>query len=139
VWLDEAAEVYGQAIQAGTELAPGEDVTNGRDALEAAGIPCYLDMYEVPPEKPYPYGRHRWRLMVPAKFSMQAVSVVERELTNEEFEAYWKAHLESLSDQELHAMTPEVALCGLFDRVARVLRVYDEEFARRGLKPKSSR
>jgi hypothetical protein len=31
-------------------------------------------------------------------------------------------------------MNPEAAFCGLFDRVERVNRVYDEEIARRGLR-----
>jgi hypothetical protein len=50
-----------------------------------------------------------------------------------EFEADWKSHLETLSDEDLRAMNPEAAFCGLFDRVERVNRVYDEEIARRGL------
>ena len=62
------------------------------------------------------------------------ISVLERESFNSEFEAGWKTHLEALSDEELRAMNPKVAFCGLFDRIARVNRVYDEEIARRKLK-----
>jgi hypothetical protein len=50
---------------------------------------------------------------------------------NTEFEAEWKSHLEMLSDEEVYAVDPKVALCGLFDRVERVTRVFDEEIARR--------
>lgn len=132
-WLEDAAEIYSYAVHRGTEPAP--DALDARDALEAAGIPCYLDLCEIPPEKSLsPYGTHRWRLMVPGKLNLRATSVLEREISNPEFEAGWKTHLEALSDEELRAMDPQVALCGLFDRIARVNRVYDEEIARRRLK-----
>ena len=62
------------------------------------------------------------------------MSVLERAIVNPEFEAAWKTHLEVLSDQELVGMNPQAALCGLFDRIARVNRAYDEEIARRRLK-----
>ena len=133
-WLEEAAEVYSYSVQSATADAP-ETAMEARDALEAAGIPCYLDLREVPPEKSLsPYGTHRWRLMVPGKLNLPATSVVEREIFNPEFEAGWRTHLEALSDGELRAMNPQAALCGLFDRIARVNRVYDEEIARRRLK-----
>jgi hypothetical protein len=72
--------------------------------------------------------------MVPGKLNLRAGGVLEREITNTEVEAYWRTHLEALSDDELRAMHPRVAFCGLYDRIARVNRVYDEEIARRGLK-----
>jgi len=62
--------------------------------------------------------------------------VVERAMFNPEFEAAWVAHLEALTDEELRTIDPRVALCGLFDRVARVTRAYDEELAHRKLKQK---
>ena len=133
-WLEEAAEVYSHAVASATAQAP-DTALDARHALEAAGIPCYLDLCEIPPEKSLsPYGTHRWRLMVPYKLNLRATSVVERETFNPEFEAGWKTHLEALSDEELRAMTPQVAFCGLFDRIARVNRVYNEEIARRKLK-----
>jgi hypothetical protein len=42
-----------------------------------------------------------------------------------------------LSDEELRGMDPKVAFCGLFDRVERVTRAFDEEIARRQSKSKS--
>ncbi|HXB74552.1 MAG TPA: hypothetical protein VNY05_40330 [Candidatus Acidoferrales bacterium] len=132
-WLEEAAEVYSYAVQSATAHAP--DAVNARDALEAAGIPCYLDLCEIPREESLsPYGTHRWRLMVPGKLNLRATSVLEREIFNVEFEAGWKTHLEALSDEELRAMNPQVAFGGLYDRVARVNRVYEEEIARRQMK-----
>src|SRR5580658_5901850 len=41
-WLQEGAEVYSAIIRAGLVVAP--DVDNARAVLEAAGIPCYVDM-----------------------------------------------------------------------------------------------
>jgi hypothetical protein len=133
-WLDEAAEVRSYAVRSAMVQAPDAAV-DAQDALEAAGIPCYLDLCEIPPEKSLsPFGTHRWRLMAPGKLYMRATSVVERENDNPEFEAAWETYLEALSDAELRAMNPQVAFCGLFDRIARVHRVYDEELARRKLK-----
>jgi hypothetical protein len=77
--------------------------------------------------------------MVPGKLNLRATSVLEREIFNQEFEDDWKTHLEALSDADLRAMNPQVAFCGLFDRIERVNRVYDEEIARRKLKSESAR
>lgn len=133
-WLDDAAEVYSHAV-ASAEAPSPEGVLSARDAMEAAGIPCHLELAEIPPEKDLsPYGTHRWRVMVPGKLNLHATSVLEREIFNPEFEEGWKTHLETLSDAELRTLNPRVALCGLFDRIARVNRVYEEEMARRKLK-----
>lgn len=134
-WLDEASEVYSQLEQAGV-TAP--EIANARDALEAAGIPCYLDLSD-PPRKESPTQKppRLWRLMVPGNFNQRATSILERDIFNADFEAEWKTHLEMLSDEELWAMDPKVAFCGLFDRVQRVTRAFDEEIARRQSKSKS--
>ena len=132
-WLDDAAEVYSVVVLPGT--APAPDAVKARDVLEAAGIPCYLDLSEISQEKSvFAEPTHRWRLMVPGKLNLRATSVLERDIFNPDFEPIWKTHLESLSDEELPAMSPQVAFCGLFDRIERVNRVYDEEIARRRLK-----
>jgi hypothetical protein len=132
-WLEDAAEVYAHSVSSAAQ-APEASV-NARDALEAAGIPCLLELYEEQEEEPAPPARtHRWRLMVPGKLSQRAASVLDRDVFNPEFEAGWKAHLEALSDQDLREMHPQVAFCGLFDRIERINRAYDEEIARRRLK-----
>jgi hypothetical protein len=132
-WLEDASEVYSFADLPGTARAA--DAEDARAVLEAAGIPCYLDLAKIAPEKSAAQEpTHRWRIMVPGKLNLRATSVLEREIFNSEFEADWKSHLETLSDEDLRAMNPEVAFCGLFDRVERVNRVYDEEIARRGLR-----
>lgn len=133
-WAEDAAEVYSVAVHPG--MSAGEDAAaHARGALEAAGIPCYLERVEVQEEKnPHPPIRQRWRLMAPAQFNLQAMSVLSRELDNPEFEAVWKAQLENLSDEELLEMRPEVVFCGLFDRVERVTRAYEDEIALRRLR-----
>jgi hypothetical protein len=90
-WLEEASEVYACAVHSATAPVP-DTAVDARDASRAAGIPCCLDFCEIPPEKSLsPYGTHRWRLLAPGKLSLQATSVVERQIGNPEFEAGWKA------------------------------------------------
>jgi hypothetical protein len=128
-WLDEAAEVYSVVAAPGTTA---EDAASGaRNVLEAADIPCHLELIETPEEKIPP--TNRWRLLVPGNFHLQATSTLERDIFNHEFEAGWKTFLEVLSDDELLEVSPEVVLCGLFDRIERVTRTYEEEVARRRL------
>jgi hypothetical protein len=127
-WLPEAAEVYSRYDQPGA--VPAEDVASARDALEAAGIPCHLDLYEEEKSDAAP-PTHRWRVLVPGNLNVRATSVLERDIFNQDFEAGWKTYLETLSDEELDGMKPEVAFCGLFDKVERVRRAYDEEIGRR--------
>ena len=135
-WLDEASEVYSQVDRAGAVPAP--EIANAREALEAAGIPCYLDSSVPPEEEPSPQKPIRlWRLMVPGNLNQRATSILERDIFNPDFEAEWKTHLEMLSDEELRAMDPKVAFCGLFDRVERVTRAFDVEIARRQSRSKS--
>jgi hypothetical protein len=128
-WLKDAAEVFSRYDRPGS--LPADDLVDARDALEAAGIPCYLDLFEIPKVKSSPPPTHLWRLMVPGNLNQRATSVLERDVFNPEFEAEWKAHLETLSDEDLRGMKPEIAFCGLFDRVERVTRVYAQEIARR--------
>jgi hypothetical protein len=136
-WLEEAAEVCSYAVFAGT--APPETAVDARDALEAAGIPCHLELFETAEEKSTaPEQTLRWRLMVPGKLSQRATSVLDRDIFNPEFEAEWKAHLEELSDEELREMSPQIVFCGLFDRIERVTRAYEEEISRRKIRARSA-
>jgi len=129
-WLDDAAEAYSSYARPGT-TDPSEGSVDARDALEAAGIPCHLELVEEPEQEDRM--RFRWRVLVPGKLIHRATSVIDRDIFNAEFEAQWKAHLEVLSDEELQVMEPQYAFCGLYDRLERINRAYDEELQRRGL------
>ena len=131
-WLEDAAEVYSRYEAVGTTPAP--EAVHARDVLEAAEIPCHLELYEEPQEDSAEM-RFRWRVLVPGKFTHRAASVLDRDIFNEEFEAGWRTHLEMLSDSDLRLMEPELAFCGRYDRIERVNRAYDEELERRRLKP----
>jgi hypothetical protein len=131
-WLEDAAEVLSRAAQAGS--VPADAMMDAQNVLEDAGVPCFLDLSEIPKtDLASPRPTHLWRLMVPFNLNLHAASVLDRDIFNEDFEAAWKANLETLSDEELRGMKPEVAFCGLFDRVERVTRAYAEELARRKL------
>jgi hypothetical protein len=135
-WLADAAEAYSVYVSHGSFEDPR--VADASRALEAAGIPCYMELIELTPnEKEPPSATHRWRLMVPGNLTFRATSIVDRDVLNADFEVGWKAHLEMLSNNELVAMHPKTVFCNLFDRIERATRVYEEEMARRGLKLKS--
>ncbi len=131
-WLNDASEVFSRVDRPGA--LPADDIAAARDALDAEGIPCYLDLAELPQAEESPEGpTHIWRVLVPGNLNLRAASVLDRDIFNADFEAQWKAHLETLSDDEVLEMNPEVVFCGLFDRVERVNRAYDDEIARRKL------
>jgi hypothetical protein len=134
-WLHDAAEVYSCLVVAGT--TPAQEMANARGVLEAAGIPCHVQVKE-PEEEPesnfFKQAPEELVLMVPGRLNQQAASILDRDIFNEDFEAEWKTHLEQFTDEEVREMNPREAFCGLFDRVERVTRAYQEELARRGLK-----
>jgi len=131
-WLEDGAEVFSRVDHPGAP--PAADLADARDILEAAGIPCYLDLSEIPADDSPRPATHLWRVMVPGNLNLRAASVLDRDIFNQQYEDEWKGLLETLSDEELRGMKPAVAFCGLFDRVERVNRAYDEELARRKLK-----
>jgi hypothetical protein len=130
-WRDSAGEVLSRVDHAGTY--PAQLIEDGRQVLEAARIPCCVQEELIPEDRSVTAETKVWRLVVPGHLLQHASSVLDRDLFNQDFEGTWRAHLSMLSDAELRVMTPEVAFCGLFDRVARVKRAYDEEVERRGL------
>jgi hypothetical protein len=130
-WLEDAAEAYSRYVVRGA--APAPDAVHARDVLEAAGIPCHLELYEEPEQDEQM--QYRWRVLVPGKMTHRATSVIDRDIFNAEFEAQWRAHLEMLSDEELRVMEPQYAFCGLYDRLERINRAYDEELERRRMDP----
>lgn len=131
-WLDEAAEVYSRLDSPGGAAAP--DCANACKVLEDAGIPCHLEFSPLPEaQSSSRHITHQWRVLVPGNMNLHAASVLDRDIFNEEFEAEWRTHLETLTGAEVAAMDPEDTFCGLFDRIERITRAYQEELARRGL------
>jgi hypothetical protein len=55
--------------------------------LEAAGIPCYLEAQEVDPPDARPRPQYELRLLVPSKLTLEAMSVLDKEIFNVEIEA----------------------------------------------------
>jgi len=131
-WVGEAAEVYSAVVHPG--LHEDERVADARSALKAEGIPVAVDLVEVTPEDgARQYGTHRRRVLVPWKHSYRAASVIEREFSNPDFEAGWRAHLEACMNDDLVEMDPRIVFSGLFDRIERVTKAWEEEIARRGI------
>lgn len=132
-WLEDATEVYSRVDRAGNPAA--DDLADARDALEAAGIPCHLELSEIPEDAPsaLPPPTHVWRLLVPGNLSLSATNVLERDIFNQEFEQTCSAYLETLSDTEFRRMNLEEVFCGLFDRVERLKNAFALEKTRRNL------
>lgn len=133
-WLADAAEVFSAPGDPGGEPAP--KIEDAREALEAAGIPCHLVVGPHPEveEDPQAVSYPEWRLLVPGDLNQQAMSILDRDIFNQEFEDEWRTHLQELSDAQVLEMAPKEVFCGLFDRIERVERVYAEELDRRSLK-----
>jgi hypothetical protein len=128
-WLEDAAEAY--TAYARSAAAPPPEAVDALAILQAAGIPCQLELSgDAGEQEPRQY---QWRVLVPGKLIYRAAGVLERDHGNAEFESGWRTLLESLSDLDLGAMEPHYAFCGLYDRIERINRVYDEELKRRRL------
>ncbi len=134
-WISESAEVFGRQSHPGDSFAP--EVDNARAVLEAAGIPCFVEYVETPVEpedfEP-PKPTREWKLRVPGQYNIEAASIIERDMLNDQFESDWRTHLEMLNDDELREVSPQKAFCGLFDKIERVTRAYDHELERRRMK-----
>ena len=113
------------------------DADDAYKALRAAGIPCRIDETLSEPEPAQP-PRKLLQVVVPTSLTLQATSVLDRDLHNPWLEMDWRTHLSSLTDEELTKVTPEVICAGLLDRTARLKKVYLEELQKRKMKARSS-
>ena len=132
-WLEDASCACSYTSFPGSSAAA--DAANAREVLEEAGIPCHISTHELEPEPPpddSPVLRYEYQVMVPGALNLQATSVLDRDIFNPDLEANWVAHFQTLSDDELRALTPEVICLGLQDRIMRLQRAYAAELARRG-------
>lgn len=128
-WLDEASCACTFAVNPNTTYTP--ELAKARTALRSAGIPCYVTVEQIEvPQNTAPL-RSEYCLMVPGGLNLHAASVLDRDLFNAEQEEGWRAHLESLSDEELRKLRPEIFCAGILDRAARLKRAFEEEVARR--------
>jgi hypothetical protein len=109
--------------------APGSDsqvdAAEARDAIEAAGIPSHITLEEIEER------RSEYRVLVPASRTLEAMSILDRDVFNARLEAEWTAHLAGLSDSELRALSPDLMCAGLLDRAERLKRAYEDEVGRR--------
>ena len=125
-WLPDAISV----LSVSTRYRNDDTTQRLRDAVDVlmgAGIPCYVR------------GQDRegaiveYELLVPAKQHLQAASVLDRDMLNAEVEADWKAHFETMTDDELLELDEEMLVAGMRDRIDRLVRAYEDELLKRGL------
>jgi hypothetical protein len=109
----------------------GSAAGDARSALEKAGIPCYLEQRPVEPDTPRVLPQNEYRVLVPARLNLQAISVLDKEIYNSENEEAWRAHFRALSDEELVKTKREDFVAGLLDLVDRITNAYNEEVTRR--------
>jgi hypothetical protein len=127
-WLHEAAVAASFVSRRGMDST--DSALEARDALEAAGIPCYLSSTKVDgPQTGQP--REELRLMVPGGAALEAESVLDKKIFNREIEAQWKTYFQMLSDDELREVDIEVLLAGLKNRIARLTKAYGDELKQR--------
>jgi len=109
------------------------DAEDARRALGAAGIPCQIEVREIPAQTSHSPSAVEHQLLVPMEWSLQATSVLDRDVFNSKIEADWKTHLESLSDNQLLAMNADDICAGFLDRAERLRKAYEDEIRRRQL------
>ncbi len=123
-WLEGAACVCTFANTPGSDSQV--DAAEARDAIEAAGIPSHIALEETEER------RSEYRVLVPASRTLEALSILDRDVFNARLEAEWTAHLAGLSDNELRTLSPDLMCAGLLDRADRLKKAYEDELARRG-------
>ena len=113
------------------------DADDAYKALRAAGIPCRVDETLSEAEPAQPPGK-LLQVVVPSSLTLQATSIVDRDVHNPWIEMDWRTHLSSLTDEEFSKISPEVICAGLLDRAARLKKAYLEELRKRNLKAQGS-
>lgn len=128
-WQTDAACACSFVSQPGGSAA--SDAENARCVLEDAGIPCQVSAVEVARATGDQPAQHEYQVMVPVALHLEAASILDRQVFNPRLEADWRTHFESLTDRELAALHPDAFCAGLFDRIARLKRAYNDEVSRR--------
>jgi hypothetical protein len=135
-WLEDAACPWAVLMHAhamGRLDDYASQAAKVRTVLRAAGIPSHVVVKHPDPEPPPVQRPSEYCVMVPGDLGMQATSVIEREIINPQQEEEWRNHLQTLSDEQLRALKPEVFCGALLDRAERLKRAYFDEIASRKL------
>jgi hypothetical protein len=130
-WLENAACVCSYVISHGSDSV--EKASLAQTVLQRAGIPSHLVKCKETPDDDSAPERDIVNVMAPMGLSLHAISILDRDLFNEEHEAEWRHHLKAFSDEDLLALDPELCCAGILDRTARMKRACAEEIARRVL------
>ncbi len=128
-WAKDEVCAFAQPVRPGTDSAG--DAATVMEALEKSHIPCRIAQEHV--ESRPSSGYDEYRVMVPARYALEASSILDRDIFNANLEAEWRAHFAELTNAELIAVDTEVLFAGLVDRIERVKRAYADEVQRRGL------
>lgn len=115
----------------------GADLASQAQAvLHAAEIPSHLRVSEDPDTRHSHAPQKLLEVLVPVKYAIHALSVLDRDLHNIRFETEWREQLNMLSKEDLALLDPVIFCAGLIDKVNRMKRIYAEEMAKRKLKPR---
>jgi hypothetical protein len=131
-WLEDAACACSFLVRTATSDLP--EAAKARAILRDSRIPSYATVSQEEQAKPNAAPVFALRLMVPAGLELHAVSVLDQHLFNEDQESGYRANFESLTDEELKVLDPDIFCAGLLDRVARLRKAYEDEMATRKLK-----
>jgi hypothetical protein len=107
------------------------DAEDARRALQAANIPCELEVQDIPAHTTYTESQVAYHIVVPAEFTLQATSVLDKEVFNPKIAEEWETHLSGLTDNQLHALNVDSICAGLLDRAERLRKAYTDEIRRR--------
>jgi hypothetical protein len=102
-----------------------EHAAHACEFLRAAGIPCSLHNEREPD------GKTSLEVMIPVGQVLNARAVLDKEIYNPLFEAEWRMHFETLTDEEFGELDLGLMREGINDRVERLERAYRHEVARR--------
>jgi len=130
-WLEDAACACSFSAATSPRHSSAEDAAQALAALQAAGIPCQIEVHDIEQLVQEAQTYQEYRVMVPGALNLRAASVLDQELFNDEQEDQWRAHFAELSDEELSALNPEAICAGLRDRIARLTRAYQDEVKKR--------
>ncbi len=125
-WLDGAACVRSFVGQ-NEGLNGASEVVQ---VLDAAGVPNHVTIRKMA-EGEDELGRDLYSVMVPMGRSLEATSVLDRDLFNARLEEDWRIQLEALTDSEFYALDPEILCAGLLDGARRLKKAYEDEVAHR--------